>query len=385
MENLAKTIKLLLLFSSALLLFSSCKKDPPIVPEPAPTYYSFQGKIGANDNSTIVSIDHNLLICGNSGDSLCILKISKTGSQIWRKDFTAGYGCSASGITQSTNQDIFICGSTLRNELNSKSDILLIKTNSNGDTLWTKTYGGREDDNWSYIITTNDSNLLICAISFGYTSESSCDIYLIKANTNGDTIWTRTFLEEGQEIPYHLLQTQNGEYLVTGTNQDSVTGSELYLLKVSADGTQAWNKIIGPSRGKYGFSTVELSNGDLMTCGKGGLDQILLVKTDDRGNEYWEKEFGQDYLSEQGNAIQVNADGTFIITGGSYEPHSGQRGIVLLKVDQNGEQLFIKDFGHTFIDYGQNVLKDDNDDNIITGEYNGGIFMTRTDNNCVFK
>jgi len=370
-------------------LYSSCKKDPedPIITDPKPIIYSFQGEIGANANSTIISMDNNLLICGNTPGGICILKISKTGSQIWRKDYNTGDGSSASGIAQSGNQDVFICGSTYRNEIISKADVLLIKTTSSGDTLWTKTYGGSKDDFGSYIISTFDGNLLICGISRNSTFDAFGNIFLIKVDTNGNTLWTRTYVED-QEIPFHVLQTQNGEYLVTGTIHDTTSIRKMYLLKVGDDGIQNWSRKIESTRARWALSTVELPNGELATCGlidTDGLDQISLVKTDDKGNVIWEKEYGEDYLSEKGSAIQVNADGTFIITGHSFENHSGQTGIVLLKVDENGDQLIRKDFGFAFIDYGRNILKDNNDDNIITGQYNGGIFMTRTDNNCVFK
>src|SRR6187397_2285653 len=105
-------MKLLLLPFLTLSLLSSCKKDEPDpVPEPDPTYHSFQGDIGSNDNSTIITADNNLLICGNHLGNALLLKISKTGSLIWQKDIDPGYYNYASGIAQSANQDIFIADS----------------------------------------------------------------------------------------------------------------------------------------------------------------------------------------------------------------------------------------------------------------------------------
>jgi hypothetical protein len=99
----------------------------------------------------------------------------------------------------------------------------------------------------------------------------------------------------------------------------------------------------------------------------------------------WEKEYGETYLSEIGRSIVVNEDGTFTLTGSTMDVHSGQREVLILKVDHEGNQLVRKVFGHTLNDRGKNILKDDNDDNLITGQYNGKIFFTRTDNNCEFK
>ena len=374
-----------------LILFYSCKKDKepePITPETSPTYFTFGGQIGTYDNSTLVSTDNNLIICGNSGTNLSVLKISKAGSQIWRKDFAAGNGSTTSGITETSSQEIFICGKSARNYSIMKNDVLLIKTNSTGDTIWSKTYGGTESEYSTNVITTSDGNILIAGKTESFGAGTFGDIYLIKVNTNGDTLWTRNYPDQDQEVPFHLMETQNGEYLVTGTNEDNSQYRELYLLKVDLNGTQVWNKKIGPPTWKWGFSTIELSNGNLLTCGQHsetGFSQVLLVKTDNIGNVIWEKEFGESNLSEQGNSIKQNSDSSFNITGSSFDVSSGLSYIILLKVDASGNKIFLKKFGGSSGESGVNLIKDSNDDNIITGNYNGNIFMTKTDSNGTFK
>jgi hypothetical protein len=393
------TVKQIVLFVFIAILLVSCKKeneDPATVTQPGPTYFTFSGELETNDNSTLVSFDNNLVSCGNYKDNICILKISKSGNQLWRKDFYAGSGSIASAIAESDDHDLFVCGRTARNQMTSRGDVLLIKTNSNGDTLWSKIYGGIKDDFGCQIIKSNDGNMVICGFSYSYTTSYICDIYLIKVNADGDTLWTRTYPDPDQETPFHLMQTQNGEYLVTGTNEDNGQHRELYLLKTDANGNKIWDKKIGPPTWKWGFSTIELSNGDLLTCGRhstSGFSQVLLVKTDLLGNEYWEKEFGAEDLSEEGNSMKQNSDGTFTITGSSYDMNTMKYDIVLLKVDQNGNQTWFKKFGGSDSEWGLNLIKDANDDNIITGttfsygtgSSDGNIFMTKTDNDGNFK
>ncbi len=381
-------MKQLVIIVMTVFLFAACKmdNDDPPNPEPQPNYFTFTGYIGTNDNSTTVSVDNNLIICGNTGDKVTILKISKTGTQIWRSDFGAGNNSSASGVTE-LNEDIFICGSTSRNYSTTKHDILLIKANSAGDTIWTKTFGGSEAEYGTNIIATSDGNILIAGRTESFGAGSLGDIFLVKVNSSGDTLWTASYPDQDQEVPFHLMETKNGEYLVTGTNEDNGQYRELYLLKISATGQQLWNKKIGPPTWKWGYSTIELINGDLLTCGKHaatGYNQVLVVKTDNAGNVIWEKEYGTNNLSEEGKSIKQNSDGTFTITGTCFDISTGQTDIILLKIDQRGNQLWFKKFGSTS-GGGVNLIKDSNDDNIITGNCNGSIFMTRTDNNGVFK
>jgi hypothetical protein len=370
-----------------MLLLSSCNKENPEGKLSNPVYFLFNGQIGTNDNSTVVSMDDNLIICGNSDGKISLLKISKSGEEIWRKDLSAGNMSSGDALVNIENGDLFVCGKTYRNWDASKIDILLVRTNAEGDTVWTKTYGGIDEEYGKNIIKTSDGNLLIAGKTDSFGAGPFGDIYLIKVNYDGDAIWTRVYASPGQEVPYCLTETMNGEYIVTGT-KDSDDPRGLYLLKVNANGVKLWDKTIGAGLWKWGFSTLELPNTDLIICGEhtfSHYSQILVLKTDNQGNPIWEKDFGEDYLSENGKSIKQNLDGTFTITGSSYDVNTTQDDIVVLKIDQDGNQSWFKRFGSSETDWGINLIKDTNDDNIITGDYDGSIFMTRLDKNGNFK
>jgi hypothetical protein len=229
-----------------LLFFSSCEKDKndPVIPDPTPTYHSFEGSIGMHDNSTLITTDQNLLICGTNYGRVYLLKISKGGSLIWQKEFEANTGLSVS-IVQSADQSVFLCGYTYRNTFSSAIDLFLAKTNVDGDTLWTKTYGGSGDDYGYYIRMAKDGNLLICGTSFSLSTDQASDIYLVKVTPDGDTLWTKTFVDQGVEIPLHLLEMQTSDILITGYESNSSRG--VYLLKLNAEGIPLWKKQINSS------------------------------------------------------------------------------------------------------------------------------------------
>jgi hypothetical protein len=381
--------KIPLLFILTILFLSSCDKEKnPEEPIKDPIYFIFNGQIGTNDNSTVVSKDNNLIICGNNGDNISLIKVSKLGDEVWRKDFSAGNMSSCSSLVETENGDFFVCGETFRNLNTSRSDILLIKTNAEGDTIWTKTYGGQEKEYGKNIIETSDGNILIAGKTESFGAGSFGDIYLIKVNYIGDTIWTKVYADPDQEVPFSLIETTNGAYLVTGTNEDNGNPRGLYLLKVNSEGEKIWDKTIGAGLWKSGYSTIELPNEDLLTCGEytsGGYSQILVLKTDNQGNTIWEKEYGEDNLSGKGNSIRQGLDGKFTITGSSYDVNTMQDDILVLKIDQNGKQDWFKKLGSSESDWGMNLVKDTNDDNIITGDYNGSIFMTRIDKDGNYK
>jgi len=382
-----------------LIILSGCKKNESEPEEPIntePIYSTFDGSIWKNDNSTIVTSDNNLIISGNANYDhyWSLIKITKTGEELWRSDFPSGdrwnNGCA---LTEAEGGFLFACGITHRNDHISGVDILLVKTKPNGDTLWSKTYGKSDYDYGQSIIETSDGNLLIAGGTGGNDSIPPGDLYLMKLNYDGDTIWTKTYADQSQQGARHLLETQNGEYLITGTSQDNDNPNELYLLKVDTNGTKVWDRKIGSPTGKYGHSTIELSNDDLVICGyhSGGTEgnsQVLVVKTDNLGNTIWEQEYGVSNTSEIGNSIKLNLDGSYTITGSSIDKTGWElEDIILLKIDQTGNQVWFKKFGEPETDRGRNLIKDTNDDNLITGDFgwSGPIFLTRTDKDGNFK
>lgn len=372
------------------LLLTSCKKDDSEETTNGvdPVYYEFTGVLADYSNSTIVSSDNQLIMAGMNGSKVTLVKATKGGQETWRTEYYCGYFSKAMGVAEQ-NGAYFICGETEENFGVSGKDIILIKTNLAGDTLWMKTYGGSQNDSGRKIIATSDGNLLIAARTESFGADTFGDIYLMKLNTNGDTLWTQRYYDQDQEVPFHLMETQTGQYLMTGTNEDNAQPRDLYMLKVnSGTGGKMWDKKIGNTDWEWGFSTIELSNGDLVTCGRktaNGTSQVYIVKTDGQGNVIWENEAGVNGYSEDGYDIVLNADGTYTITGTTMNQTTGDYNILLMKVDLGGNLLWIKNFGSVAYDAGFNLFKETNGDNIITGNHNGSMFITRCNLDGVFK
>ncbi len=199
--------------------------------------YDGPGSYNESGTSIIQTRDTNLVISGYQGDSSILIKLSLQGDSIWVKYFDE-FRSRATSLKQTEDGGFIICGYTLGE--NDFKDCLLLKTDEEGNLQWKKTYGGTDQDYAQDIEITPDNGYILCGTTSSYGHGNS-DVYLVRTNENGDTLWTRTFGslfdEEGRSIDC----TYDGGYIITGYKNINDTLYNVYLIKTDGEGmTRVW-------------------------------------------------------------------------------------------------------------------------------------------------
>src|SRR6185436_14422670 len=295
------------------------------------------------------------------------------------------YGVS---IQQTTDGGYIIAGTTESMGAGG-FDIYLIRTDAIGDTLWTKTFGGIADDGGGSVQQTTDGGFIIMGI-LG-VGLSNHDIYLIRTDANGDSLWTKTFGGTNTEEGHSVKQTTDGGYIITGlTLGFNGNGYDVYLIKTNTNGDSLWIKTFGGTNADEGNSVQQTTDGGYIVSGTtssfgaGGRD-IYLTRTDGNGDLLWSKTFGGTSYDE-GSSVQQTTDGGYIITGNTLSFGSGNRDVYLIKTDVNGDALWTKTFGGTNDDGGWSVQQTTEGGYIITGSRSFGaggygVYLIKTDAN----
>ena len=246
-------------------------------------------------------------------------------------------------------------------------DVYLIKTDSSGDTLWTKTYGGSNSDGGSSVQQTNDSGYIIT----GYTDG---DVYLIKTDSSGDTLWTKTYGAENGDDGLSVEQTSDGGYIITGhANAVAFSVHEVFLIKTDSSGDTLWTKIFTESSNSGGNSVQQTSDGgyiitggtDFFGAGSNDVD-VFLIKTDSSGDTLWTKTYGGN-SSDVGFSVQQTNDGGYIITGSTYSFGAGLSAVWVIKTDENGNTLWTRTVGEAGNDWGHSVQQTTDGGYIVCG------------------
>jgi hypothetical protein len=160
------------------------------------------------------------------------------------------------------------------------SDIYVIRTNGYGDTLWTRTYDKSTSDAAMDVKQTTDSNFIIAAITYDTTVYKN-NIYLIKTDAAGDTLWTKKYFYPLHQVVYSIDQTTDGGYIMTG-NTDNSNGRSLYLIKTNATGDTLWTRTYNPNIDNYGYFVRQTKDGGFIICGATSTGSYI-IKTDSLG------------------------------------------------------------------------------------------------------
>ncbi|GIK60592.1 MAG: T9SS type A sorting domain-containing protein [Ignavibacteriota bacterium] len=183
------------------------------------------------------------------------------------------------------------------------------------DTIWTKTFGGPLSDVGVSVKQTNDGGFIIAATTSSFGAGGQ-DIYLIKTDENGDTLWTKTFGGTGYDKAVNVVQTNDNGYAVFGTTNSFGNGDADFLLwKSDSIGNTEWFKTYGSTVDERVSEGHQLTDGTYILAGDslGQIHKAWLVKTDVNGNFIWGRTIGSDGFV--GRSVQQTNDGGYVICG----------------------------------------------------------------------
>ena len=309
---------------------------------------TFDGSNRDYASSIQETIDGGYVFTGSTGsgdyNKAWLIKTDSQGNEDWNQTFGGGNYDRGNSVQQ-TNDGGYIITGEISSSGNGSSDVLLIKTDHKGNKEWEHTFGGVDYDRGYSVQQTRDGGFIIAG-STRSNGDSYDDLWLIKADSQGNEEWNRTFGGGYIDIGHCVYETTDNGYVITGYTQSYGNGSrDLWLIKTDSQGNEEWNRTFGDSFVDFGKSVQQTIDGGYIITGSKGTDyhsDVWLIKTDAQGNEQWNQLFGGvDY--DFGNFVRQTNDNGYIITGHTKSYGNGGYDVLLIKTDSKGQTKLYTD------------------------------------------
>jgi hypothetical protein len=283
---------------------------------------------------------------------------------------------------------------------NMKSDYWVVKTDSKGNKIWDKTFGGNWDDILTCLQQTSDGGFILGGVSESDISidktqprKSFQDIWIIKLDINGNRIWDKVLCgsSNSRSTLDSFQQTSDGGYILAGNSNSGIGGdksqinngfSDVWVIKLDASGNKLWDKSFGGNKNEgtnyydgiiyYGIVSIQQApNGDFIlgatslsdissdkSQANKGKNDYWVLKLDASGNKVWGHSFGgsgDDWLY----VVQITSDGGYILGGTSDSEISGDKSLAskggkdywVIKLDANGNKEWERTIGGNNLDW----------------------------------
>lgn len=372
-----------LLFTLSIFLFA-CKKDNKGNSAPQPLAYdsvfTFQQKAKTHRFSTIIGNDRNVVMLVNEAKTLIptLYKFSQAGALLWKKTIqipdTAYYGIPRFYSVAETRDGSFLyCGTSYKKvPYNGSfvigSDIALLKTNSNGDVLWLKSFGGDNDDYGTAIIKTKDGNYLLACNSMSFSADYFNDIYLIKIDADGNVLWTKNYTTPEQQRIGDIVETSEGNFFLNITDNYGTGHANLMWLLIDKNGNEQWRKTAEMGTNAHAGGATQIANGDFVVSYS--TTSLFVSRLDKSGNRLWTNNYTSagnvDYLFGSSD-MQVSSNNNITLASNSQYTGTNNAVTFLLNIDGNGKEVFLKKLSIDNNSSPMNLLRADNGNNILTG------------------
>ncbi len=248
-----------------------------------------------------------------------LIKTNGSGVVNWDRQFGGVYNDYAFSVQQTNDGGYVVAGYTESFGAGS-SDYWLVKTDQLGIPLWNQTYGGAGLDQAFSVVQASDGNGYVIAGQTNSLGAGGSDFWLVRTDSLGILLWSRSFGGSNADVARSVQRTSDGGYVVAGWTTSFGSGSsDFMLLKVDADGRQQWSKTYGDIYSEEAFEVQQTVDGGYAIAGSttsyslGGWD-FWQVKADANGNRQWDQLNG-GASDDRAYSVKQTSDGGFVLAG----------------------------------------------------------------------
>jgi uncharacterized delta-60 repeat protein len=277
---------------------------------------------------------------------------------VWQKIYGGSEDDIAYGVVALENGDSAIVGSC-KSYGAKRTDICLLRMSADGDMKWRLWLGGPKKDEGKAVARAADGNILVLGRSkFG--KRYDYDLYVAKVSLDGKLIWKTNLGGERDEYAGGIAGTDDGGVLVVGTSQSYGKGDkDIYIAKLTKDGKLLSAHTVGGKKEDVATALTRTRDGKMVLVGyretsRTGDSEFLIMQMDQNGKQHWVKTFGGSYEDMLFGVIPT-IDNGIVAIGSTRSYGSSQSDLTVMKIDAKGKTIWHKIYGFKYYEYGEAV------------------------------
>lgn len=378
----------------------SCKKDESTLLEPSDTFVKYYGDTYLNEAHEMINTsDGGFIMAGETGNasskkSMFVVKVGSNGNEEWTKTYSNTNDEVAKHITLGLDGGYLLASTQV--DVNNNQTIFFTKIGASGDIGWRRSYFINDSTSVEKVITTSDNEYLILANTTKYNFTNSnpsgkSDVLLMKLDVSGNFLWSKQYGGNDDEFGYDLEEkiALNG-YVVVGSSisfaEPTQALTNAFIFQTNSVGTENGKITYGGTNIDIAYEVEPVSDGYLI-CGEtqsngNGDKDVYLFKVElNIFSLVFEKYFGGPGV-DIGNAITSTSTGDFLIGATTNSIGNGANDAYLIKTDANGNELFVQTYGSTDDEKTNDIISLTDNKIIMLGSDNIGgnqmITLTKT-------
>lgn len=307
-----------------------------------PDWSRVYGGLGVDNGVACRELQDGYIIAGttssgsNGSYDMLVIRTDLQGVPIWERN----YGTSAWDLCNSLEvlSDGFVLGGISYGGGMQNGAAFIVRTDLNGDTLWTKKFGGSFRLECNGLTQTADQGIVIAG-SMG-TSQGSEDGFISKLDADGNQLWLTPLGGDSTDALKSVVESSTGDLVACGITRSEVDVAQIYLVGVNGGGQFQWSQFIGNTVDAGGAEIRLRMNGGYVFTGFNTLNfgekDMILTTTDDAGYFQFGNNYGDGHPAE-GLSIDPTSDGGYVVAGWAEGYGPGQRAMYVVKTDSMGQ------------------------------------------------
>jgi hypothetical protein len=301
---------------------------------------------------------------GAGNKDIWLAKLNPEGDTIWTRTYGHNLNDCAYTVCETGDQGYIFAGYVDGPSGWIKGDLWIVKTDAYGDTIWTRCYGGSGEDLGITIDTTAGGYIIAGnTMSFGAGGK---DAWLLRTNANGDTLWTRTYGLDQEDVGYGVCCTPDGGVIMTGyiNGTGAWTPGDLWIIRTDGQGDTIWTRVLGTAGEDDSWSVIPAPAGGYICGARKGVNNgdLWIVRISESGDTLWTMTRG-GVSQDAGLGIVVTPDGGFLCAGYTFSTGAGNADFYVVKLESEtgihegssnrhqdtvGQTLFVRSLGQVF-------------------------------------